>query len=132
MPTLARSNRNSAGFTLIEMLVVLTVLGLVAAVAAQTIGRRPESVVRQEAGAKLIAAVQAARHEAGRSGKTRAVDAAALVPGATLAPALPAPGIPAGLILLYPDGSSNGGTVTAKGRTLATIDWLTGEALHAP
>lgn len=119
------------GFTLIEMLVVLTVLALVAMVTAQNIGRRPESLVRQQAGAKLVAAIQSARREASRSGKVRSVDPASLIPGASLADALPAPGHRAGLILVYPDGSSNGGIVRMDGREIVAIDWLTGEVRDA-
>jgi len=146
MPTLKPSNRGccgktaparpraseSAGFTLIEMLVVLTILSLVAMVAAQTIGRRPATLIWQEGGAKLAAAVQTAKREAARSGNVQAVSPAALVPGATLTGALPLPGGRSGLVLLYPDGSSTGGTVLVNGRALATIDWLTSEVRDAP
>jgi prepilin-type N-terminal cleavage/methylation domain-containing protein len=118
------------GFTLIEMLVVLTVLGLVAAVAAQRIGRRPESVLRHDAQARLQAAIQTARRESGRTGAVRAVDPAAIVEGAALTAVLPGGARP-GLILVYPDGSSNGGLITAKGRPLATLDWLTAQVRDA-
>jgi prepilin-type N-terminal cleavage/methylation domain-containing protein len=131
MPTLALSNKGSAGFTLIEMLVVLTVLSLIAMVAAQQIGRRPASLIRHEAEATLDAAIQTARREAGRSGSVRLVDPASLIPGATLAGALPAPGIRSGMILVYPDGSSNGGVLSVEGRPVATIDWLTAEVRDA-
>jgi general secretion pathway protein H len=135
MPTLAPSNkafakRTAAGFTLIEMLVVLTILGLIAAVAAPRIGQRPGALVRQEAGARLDAAVQAARREAARSGSVLAVDPAAFVPGAVLATALPTPPGRA-LIRIHPDGSSNGGTVSVDGRPVATVDWLTSEVRDA-
>jgi general secretion pathway protein H len=124
------------GFTLIEMLVVLTVIGLVAAVAAQNMGNRPAGLIREEAEAKLDLALDTARREAGRTGSVQRIDAAALIPGATLSGALPAPpemgpGGGPGMILIYPDGSSNGGVVTADGRVVATIDWLTGEARDA-
>jgi prepilin-type N-terminal cleavage/methylation domain-containing protein len=150
MPTLQPSNKGPAlsrrsaehgftrswrsaehGFTLIEMLVVLTVLALVATVAAQKIGRRPESVIRNEAEARLDAAVQTARREAGRTGSVRAVQPSALIEGASLTGALPSPGAGAGLILLYPDGSSNGGIVTIAGKPLASIDWLTARVRDA-
>jgi prepilin-type N-terminal cleavage/methylation domain-containing protein len=119
------------GFTLIEMLVVLVVLGLVAMVAAQKIGRRPESVIRNEAEARLDAAIQGARREAGRTGSIRTVAPSALIEGASLSGALPSPGSRAGLILLYPDGSSNGGVVSIAGKPLASIDWLTAQVRDA-
>jgi prepilin-type N-terminal cleavage/methylation domain-containing protein len=119
------------GFTLIEMLVVLTVMGLVAMAAAQRIGRRPGSVERHEAEARLDAAIQAARREAGRTGTVRSIDPASLIPGATLAAAIPASGSPPGLILIYPDGSSNGGMISTDGRPLASVDWLTAQVRDA-
>ena len=124
------------GFTLIEMLVVLTVIGLIAAAAAQRIGHRPAGLIREEAEARLDLALDTARREASRTGAVQSVDPAALIPGATLAGSLPpppgaSPPASAGMILVYPDGSSNGGVVTAGGRAVATIDWLTGEALDA-
>ncbi len=129
MPTSAPSNRAgaAAGFTLIEMLVVLAVLGLVAALAAQNIGRRPAGLIREEGEAKLDLALDTARREAARTGTVQSVDPAALIPGASLSGALPA-GAPQGLIVIYPDGSSNGGVVSTDGRPIARIDWLTGEA----
>jgi type II secretory pathway pseudopilin PulG len=113
------------------MLVVLTVLGLVAMVAAQKVGRRPESVIRNEAEARLDSAIQAARREAGRTGAVRTVEPAALIEGASLSGALPSPAARTGLILIYPDGSSNGGLISLAGKPLARIDWLTAQVRDA-
>ena len=118
------------GFTLIEMLVVLTILGLVAVVAAQNVGKRPAGLIREEGEAKLDLALDTARREAARTGIAQSVDPGALIPGASLSGSLPATARQ-GLIVIYPDGSSNGGLVSADGRTIARIDWLTGEARDA-
>ena len=112
------------------MLVVLAVLGLVAALAAQNIGRRPAGLIREEGEAKLDLALDTARREAARTGAAQSVDPAALIPGASLSGALPA-SARQGLIVIYPDGSSNGGLVSASGVPVARIDWLTGEARDA-
>ena len=127
--TLSRRSAQQ-GFTLIEMLVVLAILGLVAAVAAQNIGRRPAGLIREEGEAKLDLALDTARRQAARTGVSQIVDPAALIPGASLSGALPA-AAPPGVIVIYPDGSSNGGLVSAAGAPVARIDWLTGEARDA-
>jgi type II secretory pathway pseudopilin PulG len=113
------------------MLVVLTVMALVAMVAAQNIGRRPQSVIRNEAQARLDAAIQAARREAGRTGQARTVKPAELIEGASVTAALPSR-IGEGLIILYPDGSSNGGLVSIAGEPLASVDWLTAQVRDVP
>jgi hypothetical protein len=112
------------------MLVVLTILGLVAVVAAQNVGRRPAGLIREEGEAKLDLALDTARREAARTGVAQSVNPAALIRGATLSGALPA-AVSQGIILVYPDGSSNGGLVSANGRAIARVDWLTGEARDA-
>gem|GEM_PF-4061468 len=35
------------------------------------------------------------------------------------------------MLLLYPDGSSNGGLVSVAGKPLATVDWLTAQVRDA-
>lgn len=113
------------GFTLIEMLVVLTVLGLVAALLAGTMGRGSEGLARQKAAQALRAAFAEARLEARRTGRTARVDPAALVERSALVdPAFPLPG---GGIAFYPDGSSSGGVVRLGEARLLAVDWLTGE-----
>ncbi|HEY0087135.1 MAG TPA: type II secretion system protein [Allosphingosinicella sp.] len=128
MPISAPPTRK-AGFTRIEMLVVLTIIGLVAAAAAVRLGGPPAGAARQRAVQTLRVAFAKARSEASATGRAAAVRPAALVAEAALAtPAFPAP---PGEILFYPDGSSSAGTVSLRGAPVLEIDWLTGEARDA-
>lgn len=130
MPISAPSNNGPAGFTLIEMLVVLSILGLLAAIMAQNIGRRSGGVARQEATAMLASAIETERQEAIRSGAIRSVDPAKFIQGAIFAPTLPTPPNLSGLVL-HPDGSTNGGTISLGSQRLLSVDWLTGEVRGA-
>jgi prepilin-type N-terminal cleavage/methylation domain-containing protein len=130
MPTCPRRASRSAGFTLIEMLVVLTVMGLLAGIVAARTG--PASGGRyqaQSAEQTLRAAIADAVLTARRSGRPAAVAPGELVEGAALQPLLAAPR--AGTLLFYPDGSSTGGLIAVKGRPILEVDWLTGEARDA-
>jgi len=116
------------GFTLIEMLVVLTIIGLLAAVA---IGAMPKSgghVQRQKLAAKLSRAIVDARAEAALSGRPVSVDPGRM--GLT-EEGLTASVSPDGKarLLFYPDGSTSGGVIAIDGKSAWQLDWLSG-ALH--
>lgn len=125
MPICPRRTERILGFTLIEMLVVLTVLGLVGAVMAINVERDPGRSARDASVQRLKMALADARLSARRTGTPAAVDPAALVPGATLAGA--SAGGPANGLTFYADGSSSGQTIVLAGRPLLEVDWLTGE-----
>ena len=127
--TCPQPNNRQAGFTLIEMLVVLTVMGLLAAVA---VAQRPgdeSRFARQKAGLQLQSAIRQAAREARQSGSERRVQLSGIAAGASIG------GVPASgernVLVFYPDGSSNGGTVLLGGAPLLSVDWLSGQVTHA-
>jgi general secretion pathway protein H len=129
----SRSRRG--GFTLLEMLVVMLLLGLLTAVAAPRFAALREPSLR-DVGRGVVAELRARRAAAMRSGRPVAASAAsiALPPGFALLPGggeeeEGAAASAAGLFFL-PDGRSTGGRMLlARGtdRALVTVDWLTGE-----
>lgn len=127
MPTSA-PHPDSAGFTLVEMLVVLTVLGLAAAFMAGRLAAEPGRFAGERQVAMLERAAAEARAAAIRSGRPVALDAGALVADASLAAPVFAAG---GSLVFYPDGSSTGGTIEVAGAPALAVDWLTGETERA-
>jgi prepilin-type N-terminal cleavage/methylation domain-containing protein len=126
----------SLGFTLIELMVVLAIMSLLAVVASSYLGKRPAGIVRADAVARLTGAIVESADRAKQTGTIIELDPDSIVPGMVLTPAIltadSAPGsadVP--LMRFYPDGSSNGGVLTANGRAVLTLDWLTGEVRRA-
>lgn len=130
MPTcLPRTSRADTGFTLIEMLVVLTIIGLVSAAGATIIGRKPASLARAEVIGRIRAAAATAA-TAAREGRAQPLDLHTIPTKAgtlTFASSLNV----APTLVFYPDGSATGGTIALDGRPLATVDWLTGAVADA-
>lgn len=123
--TLTSSLTKSDGFTLVEMLVVLTIVGLVLTLAVGAIGKRPSQSKRDIAVNLLRQSLDSAK--AASRGNGRPVEVPLHEAGPDGQPATIRSDLaPAERLLVFPDGSTNGGIVSAAGAPLATIDWLSG------
>lgn len=95
----------SAGFTLIEMLVVLAILGLISGLTFPAVERAVTQQRFRLAAGAVEAALRSGRASAIARGERTAFAAPELDAGARLA--LPAEGL-----VFFPDGSASGGAVT--------------------
>jgi general secretion pathway protein H len=140
--------RRNSGFTLIEVVVALTIAALLTAAAVPAVGRALERARTNNGARELVAALKSTRHEARASGvealftldvATRLYriagggDRALPVPDGSTLTLLTAESErltqTAGAIRFFPDGSSTGGTITLANRgreQRVEIDWLTG------
>jgi general secretion pathway protein H len=117
-------SRRQAGFTLLEMIVTIAVMGLTLALLASAMKPRSHRLEMESAARDVAEAMRRARGQAIAEG----------VPVAPTMPHLPAwlavvMQAPRGGIVFAPDGSSSGGAVLLAGageRVAVTVDWLTG------
>lgn len=125
-PRTGHSN-NDSGFTLLEMIVVIAVMGLILALITGFGPPRSHWLEEQAAARQVVEAMRAARGSAIAQGQPVALRLPHLPPW--LAVSVQAP--PGGIVFA-PDGSASGGRVRldGNGREIAiTADWLTGRAL---
>lgn len=138
------TRRRQQGFTLIEMLVVLVVLGLVLSVVAPRFASGNPALAVRSAGLDLVAGLQLARNLAVSENRAVAIKldrkASAfevegrrrgLPPGVALTrPDLREDERDAAIeVRFFPDGSSSGariGVVRGAHRLVIDVDWLTG------
>lgn len=146
-PARARSPRRSAGVTLLELLVVLSIMALVAAFVVPLFGSGVPTAELKGAARQVAAGLRLARSEAlatrqetrllldleqrtmrvGHDARVHALPAAIEMKLFTAASDLVNEKV--GAIRFYPDGGSNGGRITlASGdrKYDVDVDWLTG------
>ena len=141
-------SRASAGFTVLEMLAVLAILGLVAALTIPTLRRPPDNLRLEAATRSLASALRLSRAQAisrntdvlltihadrrtfaSSTGLSIELDQEISVEMIFAAPLRR--GRAAGAIRFFRDGTSSGGDIVLslnKRRARISVNWLTGEA----
>ncbi len=138
---MAPTTRRSAGFTLIETIVVLVILGLALTIVAGFLPRRNATLELTDATAHVANAMRLARSRAMTESRPIPFVASPDRHGfrldnipVTLGRSVAVDTIGPSLILFAPDGSSSGGSlrVAVDGRQrLIRVDWLTGRVVVA-
>lgn len=138
----SQGSENDLGYSLLELLIVLAVLALAAAVTIPQISGSRGATARRSSERAVIELVRQLRGKAigtnsvawievepgGRALRTSAGRRLGLPAGVTIAPDRPA-GLAPSRLHFYPDGRSSGTSWRLTGggvTTVVTVDWLTG------
>ncbi len=143
---------SKAGFTLVELLVVLVIVSVSMIVIASTIIKPPTQLVVKAAGWRLMSALRSTRSFAIRTDSEAELDVD-LDKNIVSSPIYGAPIGPRDIqvhatvakvkqyspalfgIMFFPDGSSTGGSISLRVKTSEiriSVNWLTGQARMEP
>lgn len=146
----ARGGRNPGGFTLVELLAAMTIVGIVIAVSVPASVRFYDSMQYRQTIRDVVATLSAARVRALSSGRPMDVSLDPrsneisfdgktlglpkdLTVGLRTAAEVNRRGI--GVVRFYPEGGSSGGDIDivrpSGSGTRITVDWLAGRVSHA-
>lgn len=126
------------GFTLLELLVVIVLIGLLASVGAQTIFHLGNTLNREAD--RIEQRLYQASIQARESGLKVSVACARLLSGPVGASSHDAPSVscrsesgPMDFLTFYPDGSSSGGSIKLRTdieHIILSVGWLSGEVIR--
>lgn len=119
---------DAAGFTLMEMLVVLTIMGIVAAAAVTYLPGAAHAGERQRIAALARQALGQDRAASMAQGQVIVVAPSDLPPRGS---AISIESAGNGSLAFFPDGSTSGGRVMLNRTPLLDVDWLTGAITDA-
>jgi len=118
----------TSGFTLVELLVVLAIMGMIVMLAAPVVGRQPSALTRARLVRNVIATADQTRMSAITSGEPRSMAISSIDEALRWSPGPAFAGTPATGPTFYPDGTATGGAIFKDTRVIADLDWLSGRA----
>jgi prepilin-type N-terminal cleavage/methylation domain-containing protein len=115
-----------AGFTLVELLAVIAVMGLLATLAVAQYGRAPTVSATAGGVLRAKALLEAARMDALSSSRVVTLGDDALSGGLRIVSGEGKATAASGPLTFYPDGSSSGALIMLHDRPVLRVEWISG------